>query len=254
MKIKINKESVIKTIAGSLFAFASIFFWLMLFNATLSSSGFIMYLLGSLFFSCITLLFILEPLSKYKVFNYLRTGIGWILSTIMLVGSVYQIIVFPLITIVIIIGPQLVIWESLFYFFSIDNSFKIVEAYTIYLLTIIVFAYYGGVITTKLYKFLNNEHSKSQEQLLWFIDKFVSLIFFRRRAYEIGIILSIVSAIDRLLGNPIIPFDAWNTISKVSIEAFITFIAIDTYYINFLKKSEINKINSGESEESANIS
>lgn len=241
-KNKINKEAVIiEAIVGSLFALASIFFWIMLFKAKLTSSGIIMYIFGSIFFSCISLLFILKPLSKYRVFNYLKTGISWILSILMLVGSVYQIIVFPLITLVIIIGSQLVLWECIFYFFSIDSSFKIIEAYLTYLFTIIVFAYYGGLITTKLYKFLSNENSKSQEEILWFINKFVSLIFFRRRAYEIGIILSIISGIDRLLGNPMIPFDAWSLISKVSIEAFITFIAIDSYYINFLRKSVSNK-------------
>lgn len=113
---------------------------------------------------------------------------------------------------------------------------KVIEAYQALLVSIVVFAYFGRKITIYTYKYTSNEHSQAHKDIQSLIDKALSVFFFRRRAYELVILLTILSTLDKLYGSPIIDSDFWNTISKISFESLITFVAIDSYYINFIKK------------------
>lgn len=233
---QVIKKHFVSAIIYVLVFALTIYTWKITFTSPLNLFQYILFTSLSLILSYIVIYPVLKLLSRFTIIALLNNFFGLIVAMIMFGGAGYVVIIAPFITFVVIFGVQIAMWEVVYYFFDAIPSLNIIQAYQVLLVTIVVFAYYGRRITTNSYKYFSNPRSKAHTNIGIYIDKAMSVFFFRRRAYEFAILLTILSTLDRLYGSPIISNDFLNNISNISFESLITFVAIDTYYINFVMK------------------
>ena len=117
--------------------------------------------------------------------------------------------------------------------FIFGYSIKPEIIYFAFVITIILFAYKGVYLTYLYQKFF-----KSDKEIYTIIGKLtVKMVYkinFRRRIYEIMILMYILFSIEKLSANFNIENIYWTNYSKISLEILLTFVVIDGYVNAFM--------------------
>lgn len=237
MKKKL-KRSIIQVGVGLLFWLVAWFLSSALFKQGSYFSEKILLGILVLFFVSIGMLFILGPIEATKVGKIISIPFGWLFLSIGWLFEFSQVLFIPLFSIMALIALQIGLWEVVSGFYAFNQRIDLVSAYSISLITLLLFAYKGKEIIQLFFSVLNGRTlNRGIDRLKekW-IHKALEIAFFRRRAYEFSILIMIIASIEKFMEIPFFDNMYWINFSKVSFEVLITYVAIDTYIQTFLKK------------------
>lgn len=205
------------------------------------ASGSLWFLIIVLFIFCIGMVFFISPFENTKLGKILLMFFGGILSLIIRMIDFSQIVIIPLFSFMSILSIQIVIWKliNLFYIF---NNQHLISTYFIALITLLIFAYRSSALITLIFKLFSGfELRLSDKWKINWINTAFNVTFFRKRTYELSILLTIVSSIEKFSEAPLVNNLLWINYSKVSFEVLVAFVAIDAYLQTFMKNTEVSE-------------
>jgi len=190
--------------------------------------------LSLMFFFFLSIFILLNPMKNYPIIKQFHSLSVHILNIIINLLIVYKIFVEPILVFIIIFAIQFILLRLVSFIFNYNIGPEIL--YLSLLITIIIFAYKGVYLTHYFHsKILNNKgkaHTYSNKATV----RILSAINFRRRIYEIMIIMYIISSIEKLSIDFMIDNIYWQNYSKISLEILLSFVAIDGYVNTFMPK------------------
>lgn len=225
-----------------IFMFGGASFWAWsTFNSVSSIWNRVLFFVMSLLFSCFFLLILLTPVEKFIISKAIINIIGWVLGGIMLIFAGYLIIFIPLIVFIVLMMTQILLYKAVCYAFNINFAINSALMYVTYLVSTTIFAYKGSSLVKFLNRYYLNKKGDISEAIRTLTQRFLQAFFFRRRAYELMIIMYILSNIEKFIKKPLFNFELWTSLSSVSLEVLLTFIAIDSYIQAFMPRMLADK-------------
>lgn len=199
----------------------------------------ITFLLGAIFK-------IVETFPRNKFTNWLYLLIGLPMAIAIFAIDVFRILSVTLIAFGVLLFIQEVVWQILILFlptYLINLDLKI---YLMFVVSLVLLAYWGPKVLFRFSKIMPDSDDPDKavkHKLKWFLNR----INFRRRAYEIGIAVLVFASIENILNLNLFGISIWTSLKGIALEAFITFLAIDRYIINFqsnlVQKNDLNEEN-----------
>lgn len=233
------KQNKYKLFTLALISFICILFWIFFLgvNDLLSKImvGFFAILLSLLIIYNILFLF-----KDSKLVSIMRKVIGAVFSGMFLIIMGFSVIAVPIIILIVIFVVQILLYYLASQLFGFQFTLRSVQLYFMYLISVLVFSYWGKY-ALKIFNKIFNEEGDIHNVIRTFTKRLFKLVHFRRRAYELMILLYIISVIEKF-SQPIFSFPIWTSLLSVSLEVLLTFIAIDSY-IQCFKPSIIDKSN-----------
>jgi len=237
MREKIKKISI----SWSIGAVILLFSWYLLQQILADKGpGSLWFLIIVLFIFCIGMVFFIGPFEDTKLGKILLMFFGGVLSFIIRTIDFSQIVIIPLFSFMSILSIQIVIWKLINLFYTFNNQ-HLISAYFIALITLLIFAYRSSALITFFFKLFSSfELRLSDKWKINWINTAFNVTFFRKRAYELSILLTIVSSIEKFSEAPLVNNLLWINYSKVSFEVLVAFVAIDAYLQTFIKNGEVS--------------
>lgn len=112
-----------------------------------------------------------------------------------------------------------------------------VVAYIVCTYLLFSLAYGGNSLVIPITKFFTRDKKFTNptyyHEHLRHVAQTVRLIHFRRRAYELAILVYVMSVVEQLSGTVAFPWGWWGHLGGVALETLLTFVAFDSYLSMF---------------------
>lgn len=200
----------------------------------------VLLLVVGVFGGVISLLVLTLPLNRFRPVNALHRLLGWCLG-ILQVALVFFVAFFStLFTITVVffaINAIIRVVILAVKLFGIHFDIEVLRTSVLYLsalLTAIISAYYGDKVMLKLHNVLLDDGEMKEVTKALALRVF-RLIDFRRRVYEISILLYAISVIEKMSETVLTDWEIWMDYKEVTLEVLLSFVAIDAYVRNYLR-------------------
>lgn len=227
-KMKVAFDWIITT--GMLFVLSGWF----VYNFIESNKLFEKIYLGliSLIFVLITIYDLLKPVKNCFIFKQIYSvfELGFDLIFTLTVGL--KIILDPFAVFMIMFSVHFILFRLVFLILGFNIGPEV--TYVFLVIAIILFAYKGVYLTHLFQRRFSKNKGELRTRINELTVKMVSVINFRRRIYEIMILMYILSFIEKTSVNFNIKNIYWTNYSEISLEILLTFVVIDGYVNTFM--------------------
>lgn len=186
----------------------------------------------TLLISFLTIYDLLKHVKENFIFKQIYFLFDCIFNITFKLAIVFKVIFEPFIVFILIFSVQYILLRLVFLIFNYSIGPEI--TFILLLITLVLFAYKGVYLTYLFHsRFLKNKgeiYTKTNEMTV----KLLSEINFRKRIYEIMILMYIVFTIEELSANLNIDNIYWTNYSEISLKILLTFVAIDGYVNTFM--------------------
>jgi hypothetical protein len=189
-----------------------------------------------------------RPFKKNRIVKVFDFFASWILGIFYLIGTIwlsFALIYLSVIIVWAILKIALDFIIILLQHYEVLNNYNVkYDTAVIYissLIAAIIMSYFGQyiiVLIDKIFGYSATNKTDTPRKISLLIFKHINL---RKRVYELSIIMYVLSVIETLTNTLILNNIFWITYKPVALEVMLTFVAFDTYIMNFYRKGNKEK-------------
>lgn len=189
-----------------------------------------------------------RPFKKYRIVKVFDFFASWVLGIFYIIGTIFLSFALIYVSVILVWGLLKI---ALDFIVTLLQHYEILINYNIEydtgviyissLIAAIIMSYFGNniiVLIDKLLGYAATNKTDTPRKISLLIFKHINL---RKRVYELSIIMYVLSVIETLSNTSILNNIFWTTYKPVALEVMLTFVAFDTYIMNFYRSGNKEK-------------